>query len=683
MSRAASRVRRLQRHIRSAPTLNPDGARLDGEVCAGPGDEGVPPSASIVLTQAQMDALAQKYDEERDKRLAARPEGNKQYRNIQDLAQTDPKFARMLEDPYEKVPMQHPMTDDVEVCVIGGGYGGLAAGARLVEAGINASDVRIVDNAGDVGGTWYWNRYPGAMCDIESYIYLILSEEIGYVPKEKYAHQPEIYAHCKMIMEKYGLYKKACLGAKVETLEWKEGIGKWMIRTDIGDCFHARYVVKNFGLFTQPKLPFVPGVDKFKGHMFHTSRWDYGYTGGDSQGGLTKLSNKRVAIIGTGATAVQVVPHLGKHAKELFVFQRTPSSVDIRDNRATTKEFAEKYLTKPGWQKHRQENFIKMVQTTQGAKEDLVSDGWTEMIRHVGMKTIAFLKAKMKEAEAKDEAPDMEQILKDTFQIYEAAQFQQMEKVRTRIDLVVHDKTTAESLKPWYHPFCKRPCFHDEYLCTFNRPSVTLVDTRGLGIESFTENGVVANGVEYPVDLVVLATGFEQPGLDTGGERTAPHRLGYDVVGRDGMLLSEKWKPSGPKSLEAYYSHGFPNLFFQNAPFDVLTVNFAHRLDEMAKHISHLIMTIKDQGFNLIEVKEEAEHEFLERMIEIEKGDPSTPSLNTQKCTPGYYNNEGTQPAEGGSLVGMSHEHPLRWFRQLAEMRNEGSALEKFNLGSV
>ena len=196
-----------------------------------------------------------------------------------DLAQTDERFARMLADPYPKIETAHPVTDDIEVCVVGTGYGGLCAAARLVEAGIASSDIRLIDKAGDVGGTWYWNRYPGAMCDVESYVYMPLCEEIGYTPTMKYAQQPEIYKHSQMIMNHYGLYDKACFGAQVTGMEWEEDAGMWAITSSAGDAFRARFVVMNFGTFTQAKLPKVEGVASFEGEMFHTSRWNYDYTG--------------------------------------------------------------------------------------------------------------------------------------------------------------------------------------------------------------------------------------------------------------------------------------------------------------------------------------------------------------------------------------------------------------------
>lgn len=267
--------------------------------------------------------------------------------------------------------------------IVGAGYGGLCAGARLREQGLAPHEVRIVDTASQVGGTWYWNRYPGAQCDIESYTYAPLCEELGYIPTEKYARQPELLAHSQMIAVKYDLLDNACLSTVVTGMVWDEAEGRWTVTTNRGDRMRARFVITNFGTFTQPKLPKVPGLASFEGHMFHTSRWDYEYTGGTSMGGLDKLHNKRVGVIGTGATSVQIVPHLGQAAKELCVFQRTPSSVDVRNQRTTDLDVVREQMTKPGWQRERMVNFVQMTQTPTVGVTDLIQDGWTDSVKNL------------------------------------------------------------------------------------------------------------------------------------------------------------------------------------------------------------------------------------------------------------------------------------------------------------
>ena len=419
------------------------------------------------------DALREKYRVERDKRL--RPEGNEQYLEVSG------DFTAYVDDPYISETIQRePLTDEVEVAIIGGGFGGLITGARLREAGIDS--LRIIEKGGDFGGTWYWNRYPGAACDTESYIYLPLLEEVGYMPKSKYAPAPEILAHSHNIAGHFDLYRGAVFQTEVTHLEWDEEAARWTIYTNRDDAMRAKFVVMSNGPLNRPKLPGIKGISSYQGHTFHTSRWDYDYTGGGPQGQLDKLADKRVGIIGTGATAVQCIPHLGASAKELYVFQRTPSSVDVRDNRPTDPQWAASL--KPGWQKERMENFNTL--TSGGViEEDLVQDGWTEIIRNL----ISMANYRGKGLERKE----IESLM-------ELADFQKMEQIRARAEELVNDPNVAESLKPYYRQFCKRPCFHDEYLPTFNRANVHLIDTEGKGVEEITPAGVVANGTEYELD---------------------------------------------------------------------------------------------------------------------------------------------------------------------------------------
>ncbi|HEY5647607.1 MAG TPA: NAD(P)/FAD-dependent oxidoreductase, partial [Pseudomonadales bacterium] len=382
------------------------------------------------------DSLRERYREERDKRIRA--DGNAQYTEVTG------KFAHYLDDPYVEPVERSPVEDFVEVVIIGGGFGGLLAGARLREAGVE--DLRIIEKGGDFGGTWYWNRYPGAQCDIESYIYLPLLEELNYVPKEKYSYAPEILKHSRAIGEHYNLYDKALFQTEVTGMTWDDGAKEWHLDTNRGDRLRARFVCMSNGPLNRPKLPGVPGIESFKGHTFHTSRWDYDYTGGDTTGGLVKLRDKRVGVIGTGATAIQCVPHVAESAKELFVFQRTPSSVDVRGNRPTDPDWAQSL--QPGWQHHRMTNFNVLVTGGQ-QDEDLVNDGWTDIIRNLG--GLANARA--------DQSGEMSP--EEMAARVELADFEKMNQIRARVDAIVEDRETADALKPWYRQFCKRPCFND------------------------------------------------------------------------------------------------------------------------------------------------------------------------------------------------------------------------------
>ncbi len=562
------------------------------------------------------DALREKYRQERDKRLRA--DGNAQYLEITG------EYAHYIEDPYVQPEVREPVTSEVEVAVVGGGHGGLQIGARLRMAGVQS--IRLIEKGGDFGGTWYWNRYPGAACDTEAYIYMPLLEETGYVPTEKYAKAPEIRAHCQRIAQHFDLYRDVLFQTQITEVRWQEDAQKWLVTTDRGDRFLARFIAMANGPLNRPKLPGVPGIESFKGHSFHTSRWDYDYTGGDSYGNLTGLADKRVAIIGTGATAIQAIPHLGASAKALFVFQRTPSSVDIRANRATDPEWAKSL--QPGWQRHRMENFSTVLVGGQ-VEEDLVSDGWTEIItkllrgRVSGNATDGF---------GGGGAPDALELGK----VMEMADFEKMNQIRARADATVHDKMTAEALKPYYRQFCKRPCFHDEYLPTFNRPNVTLVNTDGKGIDRITEKGVVANGQEYEVDCIIYASGFE---VGTPLER----RAGYEVYGKGGLTLSDKWK-DGVATLHGMQTRGFPNCFIVGLAQVGGSANITHVLDVQSRHIAYVIESALERGAETVDVVQEAEDAWVDTIIRASMANITF----LENCTPGYYNNEG-QP--NGELI--------------------------------
>ena len=583
------------------------------------------------------DTLKQKYLSERDKRVRA--DGNSQYREITG------EFAHFIDDPYvEPGFTREPLFDEVDVIIIGGGFGGLLAGARLREAGVKK--IRMIDRAGDFGGTWYWNRYPGAACDIEGYIYLPLLEEMNYIPKEKYSHAPEILAHSQAIGRKFDLYDDALFQTEVSGMTWDAKEAKWTVTTSRGDVMKARFVAMSNGPLNKPKLPGMTGIEKFKGHTFHTSRWDYNYTGGDSTGGLTGLKDKRVAIIGTGATAVQCIPHLGEWAQHLFVFQRTPSSVDVKNNHLTDPEWAK--TLEPGWQKKRMDNFNVLVSGGH-QDEDLVGDGWTDIFR----KLTGIL--------AREEGAQTAASPAEMAALNELADQQKMEEVRARAAAIVNDPKVAEALKPYYRQFCKRPCFHEEYLPTFNRPNVTLVDTLGKGVDRITEKGIIFDGTEYKVDCIIFATGFE-----VGTDYTA--RSGYDVIGRDNMTLSKKWA-NGLSTFHGFYTNGFPNCFFMGMTQTGLTANIPHMLNEQAGHISYVIKHAMGHNIKAVEPSVEAEEGWVAEIRKMAR----LGERFYAECTPGYYNNEG-KPGETGNgfLNGQYGGGPVAFFKILDNWRKEG-----------
>ncbi|WP_219508518.1 flavin-containing monooxygenase [Nonomuraea ceibae] len=579
------------------------------------------------------EAIRRRYLEERDKRL--RPDGNDQYLRLTG------QLSHYLDDPYTPMTAREPRRDHVTVAFIGGGFAGLVTGARLKEAGVD--DVRIVEKGGDFGGTWYWNRYPGAQCDTASYVYMPLLEETGHVPTEKYAHAPEILEHCRRIGKQYGLYDNALFHTEVTDLTW-DGT-RWIVSTNRGDAFTAQFVAMGVGPLHVPKLPGIPGIESFRGHSFHTSRWDYAYTGGDALGTpMDRLAGKRVAIIGTGATAVQCVPHLARACGELYVFQRTPSSVDVRGNRPTDPEWFASIAT-PGWQQRWLENFTAN-QTGALAEEDLVMDGWTDIARRVRARIA--------------ELPAGERTLERMLEAFEDSDFEKMAEIRARVDAIVADPQTADRLKAWYRQLCKRPCFHDEYLQAYNEPGTHLVDTDGKGVERITETGVVANGREYEVDCVIYASGFE-----VGTEFS--RRAGYDLTGRDGVRLSEHWA-DGMRTLHGIHVHGFPNAFIvQPTQGANLISNIPHNLTEAGRTIATIVKHALDHGHTQVEATAEAEDAWVELLL---SGAGSL--LGSPDCTPGYYNNEGVDPGRAGRLMVGHPQGAVAYFRFIDEWRSSG-----------
>ncbi|MEM1035552.1 MAG: NAD(P)/FAD-dependent oxidoreductase [Pseudomonadota bacterium] len=550
------------------------------------------------------DALKKKYAEEREKRM--RGDGNDQYQRLEG------KFADYAVDPHTPVQPREPKTDHVTFAFIGGGFAGLVTGARVSEAGIK--DVRIIEKGGDFGGTWYWNRYPGAQCDTAAMIYLPLLEETAHMPTEKYVHGPEIRQHCQRIANQYGLYDNALFHTEVTALEWQEGDSRWLIRTNRGDAFTAKYLGMGTGPLHVAKLPGIPGIETFQGHSFHTSRWDYAYTGGDADGApMENLADKRVAIIGTGATAVQCVPHLAKAAKELFVFQRTPSSIDERGNEPIDPDWFKEIAT-PGWQQRWFDNFVDNQSQGMPA-EDYVMDGWTDLSRRIREKVMAM--------PATDWTPET------VMQAFEDADFEKMTEIRARCDDVVEDKGTADSLKAWYRQLCKRPCFHDAYLQAFNEPGTTLVHTDGKGVEQITETGLIANGEHYEVDCIVYASGFE-----VGSE--FHEQTGFDPVGRGGQMLSELWA-DGIRTLHGVHIHGFPNLFMVQ-PYQAanLISNVPHNIVDHANTISTVIRHVEETGAQTVEPEKTAQDAWVDLILTGEGM-----LIGSTECTPGYYNNEG------------------------------------------
>jgi cyclohexanone monooxygenase len=592
-----------------------------------------------------IDALREKYAQERAKRL--RPEGADQYLELEG------EFAEFYEvDPYTTVTARDPIVENAEVVILGGGFAGLLAGAYLKKAGVQG--IRVIEMAGDFGGVWYWNRFPGIQCDNDAYCYIPMLEELGFMPSKKFADGAEIFQHCRNMGKHFGLYDGALFSTQVRELHWDDSAKRWRISTDRGDQIAARFVVMAQGSYNRPKLPGIPGIQEYReagGHVFHSARWDYDYTGGDANGGLDKLADKRVALVGTGATGIQLVPHLGRDAKELFVFQRTPSSVDERANTPTDPDWAA--ALQPGWQEERKRNFHNwspFVGVVFG-EPDLVCDFWTELGRNLTARIAGS---------ADPTAVTIEQIMA----FREEEDYKIMERLRRRIEAIVDDPGTAEALKPYYRFMCKRPCSSEQYLATFNRPNVTLVDVSECkGVERLTPSGIVANGIEYDVDCVIFASGFE---ISTEISR----RYAIDrIVGRDGLSLFEYWKDKY-QTLHGMTSRGFPNQFFMGFIQGGVSANTTAMFEQQAQHIAYIVAEAQNRGATTVEPSKEGQDAWVATVRELAI-DNSAFELS---CTPGYYNNEGRGGAVGnGSFLGDFYSPGFYAFDELiAEWRAKG-----------
>jgi len=539
------------------------------------GDESARPRGK---PQVYYDRIKEKFAAERDLRLKYRPEGTAQY-----TSDFTGALAKYEVDPYaDDRALREPISDTVEVLFIGGGFSALLTAARLRERGVES--IRIVERGADVGGTWYWNRYPGAACDVPSYDYLPLLDEMKYMPSRLYAKGPEIFAHCQAIARRYDLYDLAVFRTTVTSTVWNEKERLWHIGTDRGDTMKAKFVICANGTLSKPKLTKIKGMESFAGHSFHTSRWDYAYTGDD----LSKLSGQVVGIIGTGASAVQAIPRLGRAAKELYVFQRTPSGIDFRNDRPTDPDWAAS--RRPGWQEARRMKAMRIREGDPEVKAQLAALSRDDKIRRQENENIEY-----------------------------------MMRIHRRIEEVVKDKATADALKPWYMFMCKRPCFDDEYLPAFNLPNVHLVDTHGKGITEIAKEGPVFEGRTYPLDLLIYATGFEV-------QKTGIYN---EIRGRNGVEINETYK-DGLRTLLGVHTHGYPNLFIMGGYQASFQFNLTFMLQTQGDHIAECIKYARDKGYDTIDVLPETEEWWVQEVI-AHRGK----TTRNQDCTPGYYNFEG------------------------------------------
>ena len=563
--------------------------------------------------EVDIPALREKYRQEREKRL--RSEGQDQY-----VPSTSDVTHSYDVDPHMPVVPRDPIVEDLDVVILGAGFAGILAAYHLTKAGV--SNFRNIDHAGDFGGVWYWNRYPGIQCDNDAYCYLPLLEETGFMPSKKFADGAEIFEYCKLIANKFGFDDKALFHTLITSLRWDEDIKRWRVGTSRGDEFRARFVIMGCGVLNMPKLPGIAGIDQFKGKIFHTARWDYDYTGGDHQNPvLDKLADKRVGIIGTGATAIQAVPHLGRYAKQVYVIQRTPSTVDERPNPPTDPEWAKSL--QPGWQKARIANFLKAAnEIIPPGDPDLVQDIWTEINRNLNAEL---------EAEGWPEIT-----MEEFFARREMMDFRVMERLRRRCEDIVNDPNTAEALKPYYRFMCKRPLSNNDYYETFNRPNVKLIDvSETQGLEAMTEKGFMARGAEYEIDCMIFASGFEVTG-------DLKRRWGFDdVVGRNGVSIYDYWG-DGPRTFQGTMANNFPNMFFTGYIQGGLNGTTTEQFSMQGFHAAYVISTALERGIKAVEPTAEAEAGYVKAFNDVAL---DLSSILTE-CTPSYFSNDGDKEAK-------------------------------------
>ena len=515
------------------------------------------------------------------------------------------EFSTYLEDVYSADPVpRDALTDECEILVVGAGFAGLLLWHKLSQAGF--TDVRFCEKGGDVGGTWYWNRYPGIACDVESYSYFPLLEEMGYFPSMKFASGFEIFEYCQKMAEKFGFYDRCLFHTTVEKTEWDEDAGRWIVYTNRGDAMRARYLIQANGILTTPKLARIEGMETFRGESFHTSRWRYDVA----------LDGKRVGIIGTGATAVQVIPELAKVAAELYVFQRTPSTIDVRDQRETKQEEIDEWAHEPGWARARRKRFARISEgrTAIQANDDYLAG------------RVADFRKRKKHTTTLTREERVQKQLNTNFRI--------MEQIRARVDTIIEDPKTAAALKPYYPYGCKRPTFHDEYLPAFNKPHVHLVDTAPAGVSQISQSGVVHDGVEYPLDVLIYATGFQW--MASG--------LFNTTLGRDGRTIQETWDAEGTKTFLGIHARGFPNLFIVTGPQGGGgSFNFTDAIDAHGDYIVWMLSAMRDQGRTIVDIHSQPQEEYAEHCRQADMV-----SAPLRDCL-SYYNGHGN--AEPGSLA--------------------------------
>ncbi len=469
----------------------------------------------------------------------------------------------------------------VDVLVVGAGFGGMYFLHRARGLGF---DVQVVEAGDDVGGTWYWNRYPGARCDVESMEYSYSFDEAlqqEWTWSERYASQPEILAYASHVADRFDLRRDIRFDTKVTAATWDEPRSRWQVETDSGDAYDAAYLVMATGCLSSAMTPAIKGADTFGGATFHTGRWPH--DGVDFNG-------QRVGVIGTGSSGIQSVPLIAEEAAELFVFQRTAAyTVPAHNRPLSAEEISEvkgRYAELRVAERQQAMGFGSRI-PNKGLSALGVDDETrlAEYEERWAMGGFAFLSS-------------FNDLLLDTTANDTAADF-----VRGKIAEIVADPETAAALSPTQVIGCKRLCIDTGYYATFNRPNVHLVDLQKTPIEAMTPAGIRTTEREIELDAIVYATGFDAM---TGSI------LRVDIRGRDGLALREAWE-AGPRTYLGLGVHGFPNLFTITGPGSpsVLT-NMIVSIEQHVEWITDLLVHQREAGQATVEATEQAQEEWVD-----------------------------------------------------------------------
>jgi cyclohexanone monooxygenase len=476
--------------------------------------------------------------------------------------------------------------DALDVVVVGAGFAGLYMLHRLRGLGFSA---HVYEQGAGVGGTWYWNRYPGARCDIESMQYSYsFSEELQqeWNWSERYASQPEILEYANHVADRFNLRTGISFNTRVERAEFDEATGTWKVMISDGRPVCARFIVLATGCLSNARMPDIKGLSEFKGKIYHTGHWPHE---------KVDFTGKRVGVIGTGSSAIQSVPLIAREANHLFVFQRTPNFSIPAHNAPLTAEardaFRENYPEIRRFAREETRNGIYTDLPDRGAFDD------GENARRV----------RYEDRWIKGGLPFL--IAYNNLVIDKAANDTAAEFVRGKIAETVRDRETAKLLQPENYPFgSKRLCVDTDYYATFNRPNVTLVDISAGGIEEILPNALRAGGRDHEVDALVLATGFDAM---TGSVAK------IDIRGRGGMTLNQKWA-EGPKTYLGLMSEGFPDLFMITGPGSPSVLsNMLVSIEQHVDWISDCIAFMRERGHTIIEATTDAEEQWVAHVNEV------------------------------------------------------------------